>query len=388
MKKKTTLAIVHPQIRWGGGEAVTFWAIQSLRDEYDITLITFDEFNLTTVNTFYGVELKPGDFEILRIPLPAALKLGQQGWLIKQHLAMRYVKKVRNLFDTIFGTFNEMDFGRPGIQYIHFPVLAEEALKAMGFIDFANKWYYKSRFFRKAYRRFCEALSGFSLEDVKGNLTLVNSQWTGGLVEKIYGIKPRVVYPPVKSDFPFVPWGDREKGFVCLGRISPEKRIETVITILREIRELGSDVHLHLIGRIEENEYGEKIKQLIAENSSWIALEENITRERLVQLLIHHKFGIHGMKNEHFGIAVAEMVKAGMIVFVPNGGGQVEIVSHEELIYNDEADAIAKIYQVLNNPELQATLREHLKKRAILFSETSFMRQIRDIVADFMEGKI
>ena len=38
---------------------------------------------------------------------------------------------------------------------------------------------------------------------------------------------------------------------------------------------------------------------------------------------------LHGMREEHFGMAPAEMARAGVIVWVPNGGGQMEIVGDE-----------------------------------------------------------
>ena len=383
--KKLSIAILHSQIRWGGGEAVTFWTIYALKDDYDITLITFDRISLSQVNKFYGLDFKPNDFKVLQIPLPFFLKKTQKAWLLKQHLAMRCVKKLKNQFVFVFGTYNEIDFDKPGIQYIHFPVLAEESLKTLGVIDFENKWYHRGSLFREAYKSFCTILSGFSVKSIKQNLTLVNSEWTGSIVEKVYGIKPIVVYPPVKGDFLSVPWKSQEEGFVCIGRISPEKNIEAIIEILKKVRALGNNINLHIIGQPHNHDYGKQIKQLVEKNNQWIDMEEGVSRKRLVQLLSQNKFGIHGMKNEHFGIAVAEMVKAGMIVFVPNDGGQVEIVNHDTLTYDNMTDAVNKIHEVLKSNHIQATLHKHLKQRALLFSEKRFMKQIKKIVADFID---
>ena len=50
------------------------------------------------------------------------------------------------------------------------------------------------------------------------------------------------------------------------------------------------------------------------------------------------------MEEEHFGMVVAEMIKAACIVFVPKGGGQVEIVGEDErMIYDDMIEASEKI---------------------------------------------
>jgi len=385
--RKPSLAVIHPQIRWGGGEAVAFWAIRALKGAYDITLVTFDYIDLAEVNKFYGLDFQEGDFKILQIPLPYRLRISSKAWLLKQHVAMRYIKKIRNQFDIIFGTFNEMDFGKPGIQYVHFPVLAEERLRDLGFINFANRWYYKNPFFRKAYHHFCMVLSGFSIEGVRQNLTLVNSQWTGKFVEEIYDIETQVVYPPVKGDFMHTPWEAREDGFVCIGRISPEKRLETIIKILSRVRERGWKVHLHIVGRAGDRNYYKTIEGMAKKNASWVVLEGSLSREEFSRLLVQHKYGIHGMQNEHFGISVAEMVKAGLIVFVPNGGGQIEIVNHKLLTFNSEQEAAKKIVRVLSDKNLQADLREHLRRRAPLFSTQRFMDKIKQVVEETMHMK-
>ena len=65
------------------------------------------------------------------------------------------------------------------------------------------------------------------------------------------------------------------------------------------------------------------------------------------------------MREEHFGMAPAEMVRAGMIVWVPNGGGQVEIVGNDpRLVYESDEQAIDQIVQVLGNPDEQRRLRD------------------------------
>ncbi len=59
---------------------------------------------------------------------------------------------------------------------------------------------------------------------------------------------------------------------------------------------------------------------------------------------------------------MGELVQAGCITFVPNGGGQMEIVNHPELIYGNDDDAVQKIVAVLENPPLQEALRSTLLK--------------------------
>lgn len=87
------------------------------------------------------------------------------------------------------------------------------------------------------------------------------------------------------------------------------------------------------------------------------------------------------MLKEHFGMVIAEMVSGGMIPFVPNGGGQVEIVNkNEALIYGSSADAVEKINDVLSNTEVQRELRSELQKMKMAFTKDRFQQEIRDVV--------
>jgi len=78
------------------------------------------------------------------------------------------------------------------------------------------------------------------------------------------------------------------------------------------------------------------------------------------------------------------MVKAGCITFVPNEGGQAEIVNHKSLIYSKVEDAVEKIDAVLWKPRLQAELQDHLKKQGAKFSTNVFKDGLRAAVEEFI----
>ena len=96
------------------------------------------------------------------------------------------------------------------------------------------------------------------------------------------------------------------------------------------------------------------------------------------------RYGIHGMREEHFGMAPAELVRAGALVWLGRGGGQIEIVGSEDaLLYDTEEEATGKITAVLSSPAEERRLREHLHERAERFAPARFVREVRDIVATF-----
>ena len=223
-------------------------------------------------------------------------------------------------------------------------------------------------------------LGNYSEIRMKQNVTLVNSNWMGERVRETYGIETQTVYPPVKDDFPDVSWAQREEGFVCIGGVSPGKHVEDMISIISRVRQQRPEVHLHIIGSCSDPAYADKIKRLCEENHEWLFCEGRLAREKLTRLVARHKYGIHGMPNEHFGIAVAEMVKAGCIPFVPNSGGQVEIVDDGCLLYADQSEAADKILYVLQHETVQAELRESLRVQGERFSAITFMTAIRQVV--------
>jgi glycosyltransferase involved in cell wall biosynthesis len=368
----------------GGGNAVAAWIIEALKGEYDISVLTSAPPNVDLLNLYYGTSLSPSDFKVYCFPrlLRRLVDLDRFG-VQRISLLMRICKIVKDRFDVVITASNEVDFGRKGIQYVHYPWLHIHEKRRPSAVDLP--WY--QRLWTLVCGRYqpWRVISGYSFERMKKNLTLVNSDWTGSKCREFYGIETMTVYPPVPGLFPDVPWEERENGFVCIGRISGEKRLENIIDILSEVRLQGKDIHLHIIGTPgHDMDYYRRVVKKVRENASWVFLNENLSREELIRLISGYRYGIHGMPREHFGIAVAEMIKAGCIVFVPNCGGQVEIVGRDDrLLYETDKDAVEKILCVMNNSDKQTSLRDYLGSRKKMFSSEIFMCRIREIVRRF-----
>jgi hypothetical protein len=80
------------------------------------------------------------------------------------------------------------------------------------------------------------------------------------------------------------------------------------------------------------------------------------------------------------------MVLAGMIVWVPRGGGQMEIVGDEpQLSYTTEEEAADSIVRVTTSDAEQSRLRAYLRTRAALFGTQRFTDELSAIVAAFRE---
>jgi len=378
--------VIHPQLRYGGSETGALWSVEALKRDHDVTLITGGKVDLPRLNAYYGTDLRPGEFTIHEVRLPLGLHRTPKLAGLRGALFTRECRRLAPRFDAITSHYNPCDLGVPLVQFVadfSFAPKLQQALHPS--LTTARRWWYGDTMLRRAYLGLCERLAPSRAENWKKNVTVANSCWTAGLLEREFGlIARRVQFPPVPGNFPAVSWGERENGFVCIGRVVPEKRMDAVIGILDQVRQQGFDIHLHILGDLDDSPFAKKVQALASRHRDWVFLEGRIAGKAKRELMARHEFGINGCEREAFGIAVAELVKAGCLTFVPNGGGQTEIVDHPSLTFENDDDAIQKIVSVLENPALQAALVGHLRERSRELSTERFQDTVRSLVAEFL----
>ncbi|MBR8831147.1 MAG: hypothetical protein N5P05_003855 [Chroococcopsis gigantea SAG 12.99] len=373
-----SIGIYHPYFLGGGAETVALWILEALKDQYDITLFTSSDLNWEKLNLMYGTSLDkdaikvrslfPGIFLKPANFLLANLKQFKQ---FATHQTLAELKKYNQDYDLVFSTYNGADLGKPGIQYIHWIQVIEGS---------------------KPDKNYYNRLSNFSLDNLKKNHSLANSRVVADCVKQTYGINSSVIYPPVVIQSFEIPWLSKENAFVCSGRLVEAKQPHRVIKILKAVRERGADVKLYITGGgggSYQNKYKRFLDKIVAENSDWVKVLENLPYTDYCQLLYRCKYGIH-FKQEPFGISVAEMVKAGMIVLGRAQGGQVEIIGahNQELLFNNDVEAIEKIVRVLSDETKQQQLLQSLETQKHLFSTQKFIREIQEVVAEYFQGKL
>lgn len=373
------LLLVQPSLAPpGGGHLVAAWVIEALRAEHRLTLLSWEPPDLASVNRHFGTSLVAGDFTLV-VPSPALRRMVAlsplPAALLKHALLMRLAHRLAARHDVLLTADNEADFGRPGIQYVHYPKLEPERP------DVDVRWYHGAPLVA-AYRALTRRLGRTTDDGVRANLTLVNSAYTAARVRARYGIEPVVLYPPVPGEFPSVPWQARRDGVVAIGRLSPEKRFEDVVHAVRLARRGGADLELHVIGSDGDRAYGDAIRALVREHAAWAHLHVDVARDELLRLVAQQRYGLHAMVDEPFGIAVAEMLHAGCIAFVHASAGPREIVGDDpRLLFRDPAEAAERLLAVHRDPASQDALRATLAERARQFSSARFADELRAIVA-------
>src|SRR5262249_35162706 len=129
-----------------------------------------------------------------------------------------------------------------------------------------KQWWYGRSPLRQAYLRLCWAINGARADVWQKNLNLANSNWSAKLLKLKFGVESQTLYPPVATDFPKTEYANRHFGFISLGRISAEKRVDAIIEILARVRARGHDVHLHILGGVDDSPYGTRVRALAGLN--------------------------------------------------------------------------------------------------------------------------
>jgi len=381
------LALVHPWLQASGGsEPVALWAAQALKDEYEVRIVTMGETRLDDLNAAYGTDLTEPGVGVIRFPIPRILE--KRGDALRGGRLARYMRAHAAEYDVLLSSYNIMDFRRPGLQYISDFSFSDPLRRAVmkNALEWKNGWS-RAGVLRRAYLALARRWGGQTTEGWKRNATMANSDWTRRLMAEVFGVEAAVVYPPVPAIAVSVPWERRAEGFVSIGRLVPEKRVPEMMDILDRVRKKNEAIHYHIVGGALHPSYGRVVGEKARACGDWVTLDGPLFGRSKADLLGGHRYGMTGCRHESFGIAAAEMVLAGMIVWVPASGGQVEIVDHPDLVYFNAADAADKITRVLNDPERQSVLRAHLARRARSFSTARFMDQIRAKVAEFLRSR-
>ncbi|MEM1426945.1 MAG: glycosyltransferase, partial [Cyanobacteria bacterium P01_H01_bin.130] len=190
------------------------------------------------------------------------------------------------------------------------------------------------------------------------------------------------------ESFEIVPWEQRKAfSFVCSGRIVKAKSPHRIIEILREVRQRGYDVKLHLTGGgggSYADGYVRQVEAMVRENADWVTLHTNLNYQDYMDVLRNCRYGFH-LKMEPFGISVAEIVQMGLVPLVRYRGGQVEIVGtdHPEILFDPGEDYCEKIISILRDDQKQQAILETLSHRRHLFTPDRFIQGTQQLVSNY-----
>lgn len=367
-RERPRVLVVHPDLRasGGGGCALTAFALEGLARHLEVEVLTRRPVDFAALDRTFGTRLAARPvanpcFSAAASALWAAVPDVLER--VRRAVTARECGRVAARgYDLLLSTNEEYDFGAlsPGVLYVNWPLTTRPA----------TPW-------RALFRRAVGWIAPWDVARVAQNAFLANSEFSAAAVERMYGVKPAIVYPPVAGAFPDVPWDARRDGFVCLGRLSiAEKDLLKVIAIVERVRARGHDVTLDLVGT---KVTAADLARLRAEAGArpWLSVHVDLPRPRVVELLSARRYGLHGNVGEHFGIAVAEYLRAGLLPFVPECGGCAEILGRDpRFLYASADDAVERIVRALSDADEHARMRAFVRERRDLFSVERFQEEL------------
>lgn len=348
----------------GGADAVCLHVCEALQDAHDVTLWTLSRTDIDELNELFGtaadvpVRTPPGT-TFLNAALDAVAPRAGPLLPLRSVLLDRYVRRTGQSVDLAVSTANEFAPPIPSVQFVHYPQFNLHRIDEGG----------------RANRLWSRLAGVGSLPD--DARVLANSAWTADVVQRIYDRRPGVLHPPVEPITDPLPWEEREESFVLLGRIAPDKRALDAVRIVEGVRQRGHGVDLHIVGSASPayRSYVRRVERAAA-TRDWVHLEREAPRERVEELLRTRRYGLNAKPDEHFGTAVAECVAAGMVVFAPDSGGQVEVLDgRADRLFASVPDAVDMIDTAIREGARPALPRDR-------FAPERFHRAIREAVEE------
>ncbi|GAB6861027.1 glycosyltransferase [Haloplanus litoreus] len=320
----------------GGADAVCLHVCEALQSVHDVTLFTLSRSSLTDLNRLFDTDARvpvhrpPGTDLVCRTFDALPDRLGPQ-LAPRSVLLDRAFARHADRFDAAVSTANEFSLSLPSVQYVHFPQFNRRSVPAAS-----------SGWFDPLWSRLAGLGDGRLPSDTR---LLANSAWTADAVEAAYGRRPTVSHPPVDPPPNPRPWAEREDGVVVVGRLAPDKRPLRAIRIVDGVRARGHDLHLHLVGSSSSiyADYARRVAAAAADRP-YVHLDRDAPHSRIETLLETHRYGLNCKPEEHFGMAVAEYVAAGMVAFAPDAGGQREVLANRsDRLFDSTTEAVSTV---------------------------------------------
>lgn len=349
--------------------------LHALADRHDVTVLTGAPWDPRVLDACFGTDLAARPLRHRRLETPWSRVLDAIPvplHLLRTSLLLRHARRLGTQADLIMSADNEMPLGGTGINYVHYPARARPRPAA------DLRWYHW-RAPLALYYAVSDGLAGFDADDVSRQVLLANSRWSAARIRALYGVEARVLHPPVAGPFVARAWDERDDVVLSVGRFSPEKAFERVVAVVEALRRRGHALALTIVGSPGVPAYERQVRALAAERP-WLTILGGLDRPALATLMSRCRFGLHGMIDEHFGMAPAELVEAGCLTFVHASGGQTEIVAHDDLTYRDVDDAVVRIERALRDDGHRTRLLAHVAALRGRFAPAAFCAEVRAVV--------
>lgn len=222
---------------------------------------------------------------------------------------------------------------------------------------------------------------------------ICNSFFTKSIIDKEYGVKSIVIYPPVEVNK--IKPKRKENTILSVGRFSQLTQAKHQDILIKAFKKLVNskftDWRLILAGGSEVggSDFLKKLKRNTGKYP--IQIIENPDFDQIKDLYGKAKiywsasgYGVNAKKEpkgvEHFGIAVVEAMAGGAVPIIYNAGGHREIITDGEngILWNNIRNLVKRTSKVISNEKYMRTLSVSSKEKAKEFSYSTFENTISE----------
>ena len=364
----------------GGGDFLPLTFASWLQSRCELTLAVDSEAGFHKALKAFDVPLDQGRIKVEPL-LPAGIDSRSHNFYWSYRRSRR-LKRLAAKADVCISAVNVIDFGRPAHHFINMLSGVDHAFAASSGIV-RPKTSVKRFLVDEVIRPIAGMRSKKRIFADGRERFYSNSKYVHERLKAFYGdFHDTIFYPPTTYEPEAsinAPTRDPMR-VICLGRISKDKRITDIIDVVEQARSLsGKDIKLTIAGPCGNGEYATRIRRA-AGKRPWITLVDGVFGRAKDDLLRSGRFAVHARRDEEFGIAVTEYLKAGLIPVVPDEGGTCEIVDTKDLEYSDNAHAAAILSRLVTDETFRKSMERHCMLRANLFSMQLYMTRQRELL--------
>ena len=227
---------------------------------------------------------------------------------------------------------------------------------------------------------------------IKNSTVLTNSKYSRDVIQKIFGIDAKIVYPPVDIEVfrNKVLLQSRLRSLcpkskdliIVISRFNPTKKIENAIKVARLLKAQGIGSGMKIVGNLTKEgfAYFSYLKEMVKKYGlkDYVTFEVNVEFKRLLTLMRKSKVYFHTLPGEPFGISTVEAMSAGLIPVVPDLGGHTEFVP-QKYHFHTFQDAVYRVSAGLGAPFSE---RISLSNAVMRFSVGNYIAQFQRVVED------
>lgn len=371
----------------GGGDYLPLLFAAELMKHNDVTLAVDMKSGFERSAVFFGMDSVLAGLKVEQL-MPEGYSLSGHHFLCSLRRSRR-IKIMARHADICISACNIIDFGKPGHHFIN--------ILDFGDTLFSNYILHKKSNVQELCRCAVEQILRL-FSGIRSKRSIIrnprehiypNSIYAGSLIKEYYhSFNGSLFYPPTTFEPTLEEQLDRAPlKVVYIGRLNPGKRITDIIDIVERARAIsGKDLTLHLAGHFD-NAYVDVLKK-ISEEKDWIRLVGPVFGREKERFLLSSSYAVHARRNEEFGIAVTEYMKAGCIPIVPDEGGSMEIVDNPALTYHTNEHAAKILVHLLNDEAFRQAQLNHCQERAKVFSFEHYMKNQHKILDKILNDSL